>query len=103
MLTKKQIDSIKKTVFKNDERMPIILGSLGDPNRYKIFKILRNYSGICVTDIASILEITISATSQQLRVLELIGLVKKERIGQMICYEVSDNDPIVKRLNKLFS
>lgn len=101
MLTKKQISLIKRKISEDDDRVPIILGILGDLNRYRIFKILRNYRKICVTDIASILGITVSATSQQLRVLERIGLVRKKRVGQMICYETQSNDPLTKYLSKL--
>jgi len=103
MLTKEQINSIKKAISEDDDRMPVILGVLGDPGRYRIFKILMDHHEICVTDIASIIGITVSAASQQLRVLERIGLVRKERMGQMICYEVRDDDPLVKSLCKLFS
>lgn len=103
MLTKDQINTIKKQVQEENERMPIILGALGDPGRFRIFKILMEHRDICVTDVASILEITVSAASQQLRVLERIGLVRKERMGQMICYGVRDDDPFVKSLCKLFS
>lgn len=103
MLTKDQINTIKKQVSEDDERMPIILGALGDPGRFRIFKILMEHHDICVTDVASILDITVSAASQQLRVLERIGLVRKERMGQMICYEIKSDDPVVKSLCKLFS
>ena len=103
MLTKEQINAIKKDFSGEDERMPVILGTLGDPGRFRIFKILMEHRDICVTDVASILGVTVSAASQQLRVLERVGLVRKDRMGQMICYEVRDDDPIVKSLCKLFS
>lgn len=103
MLTKEQINSIKKAVSDDDDRMPVILGALGDPGRYRIFKILMDHHDICVTEISTILGITVSAASQQLRVLERIGLIRKERMGQMICYEIRDDDPLVKRLSKLIS
>jgi 5-enolpyruvylshikimate-3-phosphate synthase len=40
-----------------------------------------------VTDVANIFDVTISAASQQLRVLEMLGPVRKTRTGQMVCYE----------------
>ena len=103
MLTKEQIKAIKKGISGEDERMPVILGALSDPGRFRIFKILMEYHDICVTDVASILGVTVSAASQQLRVLERVGLVRRDRMGQMICYEVRDDDPMVKSLCKLFS
>lgn len=103
MLTKEQINSIKRTVSEEDDRIPVILGALGDPGRYRIFKILMNHHDICVTEIAAILGTTVSAASQQLRILERIGVIRKERMGQMICYKIKDDDPLVKSLCKLFS
>lgn len=103
MLTKDRIKAIKRDISPENDRMPLILKTLGDPGRFRIVKILMEYHDICVTDIASILGITVSAASQQLRVLERVGLVRKERMGQMICYEIRDDDPIVKSLCKLFS
>lgn len=103
MLTKRQIKAIKMGISGEDDRMPVILSTLGDPGRFRIFKILMEHHDICVTDVASILGVTVSAASQQLRVLERVGLVRKDRMGQMICYEVRDDDPMVKSLCKLFS
>lgn len=103
MLTQGQRIAIKKDISAEDGRMPIILKALGDPGRFRIFKLLREFHDVCVTDVAAILEITVPAASQQLRILERVGLVRKERMGQMICYEVRDDDPLVRSLCKLFS
>lgn len=102
MLTKKQINKIRgKTVGEND-RLPIALAALGDPGRFRIFKLLLGHRDICVTDVAAILGLTMSAASQQLRVLERTGLVRKERMGQMICYKIRNDDSMVKSIIKLF-
>jgi DNA-binding transcriptional ArsR family regulator len=74
-----------------------VLGALGDPGRFRIFTLLMVRNDICVTDVAKIFRITVSAACQQLRVLELSGLVKKTRMGQMVCYEVKREHPTVKR------
>lgn len=102
VLTKEQIKSIKISTGQND-RLPVIFGVLGDLGRFRIFKILIEHREICVTDVAAILDITVSAASQQLRVLERVGLVRKERMRQMVCYEVRDDDPFVKLLLKILS
>jgi len=57
---------------------------------------------ICVTDVANVFGITVSAASQQLRVLERLGLVLKMRMGQMVCYEINYENQISKQLVKLF-
>lgn len=98
MLTKEVLIKIKKELSDEKDRMPIILGALGDPGRFRIFKLLMKHHDLCVTDIANIFDITVSAASQQLRVLEMLGLVEKMRMGQMVCYELKKENPAVKQL-----
>lgn len=105
MLNKKQIASMKKYVGNTTEgeRFPLIFNALGDRGRFRIFKLLTERSDLCVTDIANIFGISVPAASQQLRVLEMTGLARKERIGQTICYKVKINDSLVKVLTKVFN
>lgn len=102
MLNKKQIANIKAELSSEEASFPLAFQALGDPCRFKIFKVLINNHDICVTDIANIFDITVSAASQQLRVLERLGLVIKMRMGQMVCYEINQDNPVVKQLCKLF-
>lgn len=98
MLTKVRISEIKKGTIEDKDRMPIIFRALGDLSRFRIFKLLMEHHDICVTDIANIFGITVSAASQQLRVLEMLELVEKMRMGQMVCYELKRDNPTVKQL-----
>lgn len=100
MLTKERVNKIKKGMTKEKDRMPIIFGALGDLSRFRIFKLLMEHHDICVTDVANIFGITVSAASQQLRVLEMLELVEKIRMGQMVCYELKRDNPTVKQLIK---
>jgi DNA-binding transcriptional ArsR family regulator len=102
MLTKEDISGIKKSIAKEDERTPVILGALADRSRFRIFKLLMRYQDLCVTDIAGILEVSVPAASQQLRILEMAGLVKKHRRGQMICYEVKKDNSLLKFIVRIF-
>lgn len=101
MLNKKQIANIKAELTPEGSAFPLAFQALGDPCRFKIFKVLMQYHDICVTDIANIFGITLSAASQQLRVLERLGLVQKMRMGQMVCYEINVENPITKQLIRL--
>lgn len=101
MLNKKQARDIKASLYGNDRELPTIFRALGDQNRFYIFKVILHYQDICVTDIANIFGITVSAASQQLRVLERLGLVFQVRMGQIVCYEINYKNPIVKQLCKL--
>lgn len=103
MLTKRQIADIQAKVISGEAGFPLAFQALGDPRRFQIFRMLMRYRDICVTDVAHILGVTVSAASQQLRVLERLGLVRKIRVGQMVCYEINTHNRIAERLVALFS
>lgn len=98
MLTKKQIADIKAKVIFGEADFPLAFQALGDPRRFQIFRMLMRERDICVTDVAHILGVTVSAASQQLRVLERLGLVRKIRAGQMVCYEINKHNRVARRL-----
>lgn len=62
----------------------------GDPTRLKIMLALL-CSEMCVYDIASLLGMTQSAISHQLRVLKQMDLVKNRREGKVIYYSPADS------------
>lgn len=101
MLDKKQISEIKSTMGATAATFPLVFQALGDSGRFNIFRLLMEHHDICVTDVANVFDITVSAASQQLRVLERLGLVIKMRMGQMVCYEINQDNPIAKQLVKL--
>lgn len=101
MLNKKQIAEIKTELRAEETAFPMAFQALGDSCRFKIFKVLMQYHDICVTDIAHVFGITVSAASQQLRILERLGLVLKMRMGQMVCYEINKENPFAKQLSTL--
>lgn len=102
MLNKKQVASIKSKLGSQTLNFPLVFGALGDSGRFNIFRLLMDYHDVCVTDIANVFDITVSAASQQLRVLERLGLIIKIRMGQMVCYEINKENTIAKQLVKLF-
>ena len=101
MLTKKQTAEIKSSLGTESTGFPLVFQALGDSGRFNIFRLLMEHHDICVTDVANVFDITVSAASQQLRVLERLGLVLKMRMGQMVCYEINHENPIAKQLGKL--
>ena len=102
MLNKSQLAKIKTDFDADNSNFHLVFQALGDPGRFRIFRLLIDNRDICVTDIANIFGITLSAASQQLRVLERLGLVLKVRMGQMVCYEINYENQISKQLVKLF-
>ena len=62
----------------------------GDSTRIKILYVLFE-SEMCVNDIASVLSMTSSAISHQLRVLKQSQLIKFRRDGKSIYYSLADD------------
>lgn len=85
----------------NVNRLSLAFGALSDGGRIRIIKILSRRNDICVSDIARILGVSVPAASQQLKVLEMAGLVEKERCGQMVCYRLNKKEPFVKSILKV--
>ncbi len=102
MLTKAQIQKIKSETSQNDNQLMLIFDALGDFGRFRIFRLLAEKYDLCVTDVAGVFGITLSAASQQLKILERVGLIEKTRMGQMVCYEINSQNPIVKQIIKIF-
>ena len=103
MLTSQEIRAIKDTLSTGDEKLPFIFQALSDPGRLRIFKLLIHHEDICVTDVAHIFSISLSSASQQLKILEIAGLAARQRMGQMICYRVKNDDPFVQSLIRILS
>ena len=63
--------------------------ALGDPTRLRLMTALATHQ-LCVCDLAASLGMTQSAVSHQLRVLRRHGLVKAEREGRRVYYQLDD-------------
>lgn len=101
MLSKAQIIQIQKVFKRDDERLPIIFNALSDSRRLKMFQILGSQKNLCVTELSKICNISVPAASQQLRILELSGLIRPQRNGQMICYQIRNKDPLIRTISSL--
>lgn len=75
-----------------------MFNALSDRCRFTIFKALLAHEGICVTEVAGILDVSVPAASQQLKIMEQAGLITRERDGQKICYCINKKDVTVKSL-----
>ncbi len=89
----------EETIKKVDEKMPPeeemqdladFFKVFGDPTRLKIMYVLL-CSEMCVYDIATLLGMSQSAISHQLRVLKQMDLVKNRREGKTIFYAPADS------------
>lgn len=83
------------------KKLSSVFYALGDPTRFAIFSALLQKDEPCVSDLAKIVDVSVPAVSQHLRILELTGLVRKERMGRMVCYQPQTSDPIVRKVIKI--
>lgn len=101
MLSKLQVQQLQKILHKSEGDLVDVFGVLGDKNRFRIIKLLKSQGELCVSDLASVLGLSVSGASQHLRILELAGLVECQRMGQMICYKLRMKTSNVESLVKL--
>ncbi len=67
-----------------------LFAALGDPTRLRLMAALATHP-LCVCDLAATLGMTQSAVSHQLRVLRQHGLVKSQRDGRRVYYDLDDD------------
>ena len=78
------------------ERLAEIFKALGDPTRVRLLSALAA-AELCVCDLATLLGVTESAISHQLRFLRSLRVVRARRDGRMVFYRL-DDDHIVRLL-----
>jgi ArsR family transcriptional regulator len=76
--------------MENIDALTEVFKAFSDPTRLKLVKLLHDYGGsLCVNALANKLEISQSAVSQHLRVLRQAHLVKGDRKGSMVHYDLN--------------
>lgn len=85
-------DSIDLGMLSDDEFLHVgeLFKIFGDPTRVKILYAL-SFGEKCVCEISSIVEVSQSAVSHQLRVLKTAKLVRYKREGKTILYSLADD------------
>jgi len=101
MLESSQISKIKETLKTQNTSLVDVFSLLGDKNRFLIIKLLIKQGEMCVTDLSNVLDISVSAVSQHLRILEMSKMVEGEKMGQMMCYKPKIDDPTIKKIISL--
>lgn len=74
-------------------------GVIGDPTRMKICWLLQHYPELAVSEIAELLDVSISAISHSLKKLKAYELVESRRDFRKVFYRLADSDfsQIIKR------
>ena len=85
------VEKIKKDMLDNNKAYNLseFFKIFGDLTRIRIIQVL-SLQELCVCDIATILNISQSSTSHQLKVLRQFGVAKPRKEGKMVYYSISD-------------
>lgn len=91
-IDEKRVKKVQKQMLREEaaETISEIFKALGDQTRLKILYALSKEE-LCVCDLSSLLGMTISAISHQLRILRNLRLVKSKRQGKIIYYSLADD------------
>jgi len=92
MIHADQVEAARKSALDSDEieLLSQTFKALGGPSRLRILTALEKQE-MCVCDLASLLTISESAVSHQLRLLRTIKLVKNRRAGAVLYYSLDDS------------
>jgi DNA-binding transcriptional ArsR family regulator len=100
MLKAHEIAKLQKMMKREDVRLPIVFNALSDPTRCKIFRSFLTADRLCVSDISRILGISMSSSSQHLKILEITKLLTREREGRVIYFKPNLGDDLVRTIIK---
>lgn len=67
-----------------------LFGLLADPTRLRMIAALASGEELCVCDVANVVELSLSATSHQLKKLRQAGIVSHRNDGRMAYYRLRD-------------
>lgn len=98
MLNPEEIGKLKKALKKEDARLPIVFSALSDPKRCLIFRSFLKKDRLCVSDISKTFGISMSLASQHLKILDVTGLLTKEKVGRTVYYTPNVKEELVKAI-----
>lgn len=72
------------------EMVAAVLRALGDPTRIRLIEVLNERGGATVSALAACVPVSQQRVSQQLAVLHEAGIVRRQRDGMSVRYELID-------------
>ena len=98
------IDSLKVEVGRHDrlDSLTSMMNAAGNETRMRILYLLWRNREVRVNDLASILDVTTPAISQQLKKLRSQRLVRTRRDAQTVYYRLNAETPFVHALVEFF-
>ncbi|OGE78193.1 MAG: hypothetical protein A2751_03485 [Candidatus Doudnabacteria bacterium RIFCSPHIGHO2_01_FULL_46_14] len=87
---------------RKNRELVLVFKTLGDINRYRIFRSLIEKKHMVVSNIAKTLSISMPLSSQHLKILTLSGLVNKKKHGRSVYYFLNLDNWSVRSIIKVF-
>jgi DNA-binding transcriptional ArsR family regulator len=98
MLSQKEILKNRAILSESDKNMAAAFKVLSDVNRYRIFRVLAQQPKLTVSNIASILNISMPLASQHIKVLANANLLQKEKGGKKVYPKLEYGNPFVQAI-----
>lgn len=89
---KETINQVKETFYTEDEFLQLaeMFKLFNDPSRLKILEATKDHE-LCVCDLASLLGVSKSAVSHQMKLLKQYQLVSSQKVGKMVYYKACNH------------
>lgn len=101
MLSPQEHRKLERYIHNIDvNRMTEAFDALSEANRCLIFRALLKGESVRVSDLASVVGISVPLASQHLKVLLKANLVNKQKSGKNVYYHVSTDNPLIEALQK---
>jgi DNA-binding transcriptional ArsR family regulator len=85
-------------VTEDSSRLSEVFDALSDNNRCQLFRVFVKHNNLNVTEVALALNMSLPLASQHLKILENAQMLKRNKIGRQVFYQMNDQDPIVASL-----
>ncbi len=99
MRARKKTSTTRFVLKKNDVHIASIFKVLSDVNRYRMFRVLATAPQITISELATLLRISVPLASQHLKVLLHAKLLHKKRAGKKVFPALEHNNPIVQTVS----
>ncbi len=98
------IDALRAEVGRHErlDALTLMMNAAGNETRMRILYLLWRNREVRVNDLASILDVTTPAISQQLKKLRSQGLVRTRRDAQTVYYRLNPDTPFTHHLIEFF-
>lgn len=95
MPSENDINKNRAIIREHDRDLASIFKSLGEINRFRIFKLVMAAPMITVSAVAKILDISVPLASQHVKLLEAAQLLTKIRSGKIVHLQLNLENPVV--------